>query len=489
ATLAAIHLRKRDLRFGGGARQAGGRAQVVACSLVVPEVQVRESAAVQALGVDVGHLLHRRELRAAVGGLLEKLLLASGIVDELGVLIPHPGQVVVEDQRLDLELAQAWVLHGLRRLVLPALEVRAHAVLGLVDLLAGRGQVVLEGGPFGLRLLALALLEQLVEAACALLERLHVRSPGGHARSDDQTDEQADGAGESGVHSDARAKPFAPASLARPRTRTTSPSTTCRSPARITTFSLVCPRASLRTVASEPSSPGTGRPFTKISCDGVIVTMTPFCSCSSAFDCGRSTPSGFIIADVVIMKMISRTRKTSVSGVTLISATMPRRRVPLPDAMRPPAGGDGLEHAPAADAQGRVDAVHARLEVVVADDGDDADGETERRGDERFRDARRDHREAAGAGERDGVKGADDAEDRTEEADDRRRGADGAEPPQVRAGSLDLGEIALGGDSLELGQRDVRFPLDQVAVHAPCRTSAVLAYQLERPLPVSARQR
>src|SRR6185295_8779087 len=38
-------------------------------------------------------------------------------------------------------------------------------------------------------------------------------------------------------HSEARANPEAPASLASPSTRTTSPSTTWRSPARITTLS------------------------------------------------------------------------------------------------------------------------------------------------------------------------------------------------------------------------------------------------------------
>src|SRR5262245_16843672 len=169
-----------------------------------------------------------------------------------------------------------------------------------------------------------------------------------------------------------------------------------------------------------------------------MVTMTPFCSCSSAFDCGRSTPSGFIIADVVIMKMISRTKKTSVSGVTLISATMPRRRGPLLSAMDPPAGGDGLQHPAAADAQRGVDAVHARLEVVVEDHRDDADAEAERGGDERLRDSRRDDGEAARARERDGMERSNDAEHGSEQSDERGRRADGSQHPEIRARTLHL---------------------------------------------------
>src|SRR6516165_6027682 len=117
-----------------------------------------------------------------------------------------------------------------------------------------------------------------------------------------------------------------------------------------------------------------------------MVTMTPFCSCSSAFDFGRSTFSGFIMAEVVIMKMMRRTRKTSVSGVTLISAMMLRLRdVEVLSAMDPPAGVQRLQHAGATDAQRGIDALDTRLEVVEADHGDDADREAERGGDERLR--------------------------------------------------------------------------------------------------------
>src|SRR5262245_45080639 len=99
-----------------------------------------------------------------------------------------------------------------------------------------------------------------------------------------------------------------------------------------------------------------------------MVTITPRVSWSSGAALGRSTSAaGFTMAEVVIMKMMSSTRKTSVSGVMLISATMWPRVCALPNAMHPPAGGYRLEHARAADAQGGIDALHPVLQVVVED--------------------------------------------------------------------------------------------------------------------------
>src|SRR5215510_11653852 len=146
-----------------------------------------------------------------------------------------------------------------------------------------------------------------------------------------------------------------------------------------------------------------------------MVTITPRVSCSSAAALGRSTSAaGFTMAEVVIMKMMSSTRKTSVSGVTLISATMWPRVWALPNAMGPPPGGHRLEDAGAADAQRRIDALHAVLQVFVEHQRHDADREPERGGDQRLRDAAGDHAEAAGAGEGHAVEGADDAEHRAE---------------------------------------------------------------------------
>src|SRR5262245_58824074 len=132
--------------------------------------------------------------------------------------------------------------------------------------------------------------------------------------------------------------------------------------------------------------------------------MTPSVSCCSSAVSGRFTSAaGFTIAEVVIMKMMSSTRNTSVSGVMLISATMWPRRWALPNAMAPPSGFERLDHACAADLERGVDALHPRLEVVVEDDRQDADRQPEGGRDQRLGDAARDDREAAGAGDRHGV--------------------------------------------------------------------------------------
>src|SRR5579871_1340240 len=175
--------------------------------------------------------------------------------------------------------------------------------------------------------------------------------------------------------------------------------------------------------------------------------MTPrVCSSfDSAF--GRFTSAaGFTIAEAVIMKMMSSTRKTSVSGVTLISATRWPRRWAL-SAMGLPCRHERLDHAPAADPQPGVDALHARLEVVVERDRHDADREAERRGDQGLGDAPGDHAEAAGAGDRHAVEGAHDAEHRAEQADERRRRADRRQHPEVGGGALRLLELPLLGDA------------------------------------------
>src|SRR5262249_2497431 len=125
--------------------------------------------------------------------------------------------------------------------------------------------------------------------------------------------------------------------------------------------------------------------------------MTPWVSSCCSLVSGRFTSAaGFTIADVVIMKMMSRTRKTSVSGVMLISATMWPRRWALPNPIGPPPSVDQRrDDARAPDLERGVDPFHARLEVVVEDDREDADGEAERGRDERLRDAARDDAEPA----------------------------------------------------------------------------------------------
>src|SRR4029077_6748228 len=153
-----------------------------------------------------------------------------------------------------------------------------------------------------------------------------------------------------------------------------------------------------------------------------MVTMMPLVSVSSSAALGRSTSAaGFTIAEVVIMKMMSSTRKTSVSGVTLISATMWPRVCALNSAIGPPRRCHPLEEPRAPDAQRAVDPFDAVLQVVVEDERHDPDGEAERGGDQRLRDAPRHHPEASRPDQRHAVEGAHDPDHRPEETDERRR--------------------------------------------------------------------
>src|SRR6185369_5660267 len=199
----------------------------------------------------------------------------------------------------------------------------------------------------------------------------------------------------------------------------------------------------------------------------------PFVCSSFSEASGSCTSSGFIIADVVIMKMIRSTRKTSVSGVMLISATMWPRVCDLNSAIGLPRGGDRLDQPPAPDAQRRVDLLHAVLEVVVEDERHDADGDAERGRDKRLGDAAGDDAEAARAREAHGMERPHDADDRAEEPDERRRGADRAEDPEIRTAALYLLELALVGDVLEDRQRRPLRRVQDVAVDAPRRALAV----------------
>src|SRR5437867_11644310 len=86
------------------------------------------------------------------------------------------------------------------------------------------------------------------------------------------------------------------------------------------------------------------------------------------------------MAALVTMKMISRTRKMSVSGVMLISERIGERArfFRLPSAIRLSPQVNGVEHAVGGDGQRRFDALDAGLEVVVEDDRQNGDAEPER---------------------------------------------------------------------------------------------------------------
>src|SRR5262245_19100925 len=135
--------------------------------------------------------------------------------------------------------------------------------------------------------------------------------------------------------------------------------------------------------------------------------MTPWVSSCCSDVSGRFTSAaGFTMADVVIVKMMRRTRNTSVSGVMLIWATIWPRVCALPNAIGvSPSLEQRLDHARAPDLQRGVDALDARLEVVVEHHREDADREAERRRDQRLGDAAGDDAEPARAGDRHRVEG------------------------------------------------------------------------------------
>src|SRR5215831_16468420 len=120
------------------------------------------------------------------------------------------------------------------------------------------------------------------------------------------------------------------------------------------------------------------------------------------------------IAALVTMKMIRSTRKMS-------ERIGERARfLRLPSAMRLSPEVDGVKDAVGSDGERRLDTLDARLEVVVENDRQDGDTETERRGNQGFGDARRDHREPAAAHERHVVERFDDTDHRPKQADERR---------------------------------------------------------------------
>src|SRR2546425_4126242 len=90
------------------------------------------------------------------------------------------------------------------------------------------------------------------------------------------------------------------------------------------------------------------------------------------------------MAALVTMKMISSTKKISVSGVMLISAMIGDRArfLRLPSAIGPPSRMDGVDDPIARDRQRRLDPLHPCLEVVVKDYGHDGHDQPQGGGDE-----------------------------------------------------------------------------------------------------------
>src|SRR4029077_6125822 len=131
------------------------------------------------------------------------------------------------------------------------------------------------------------------------------------------------------------------------------------------------------------------------------------------------------IIGAVSMKISSRTRTTSTSGMMLISAMVEPMRRPSPLSKLNAIFGHArpLGHAPRQEVEQlerealhlRGPVLHAIDEVVVADHGGDRGAQPGRGGDQRFRNAGRDHGEARRTLLPDSVEGGDDPEDGAEE--------------------------------------------------------------------------
>ena len=208
--------------------------------------------------------------------------------------------------------------------------------------------------------------------------------------------------------------------------------------------------------------------------------------------------------------MISRTNSTSVNGVMLISAMTSwsccdessahgrasraatcagfRRLVELGRDRR--AGVVEVQHL--GELIGRDDhllvvVLDARLEEVEEHDRDDGDDQTGRGGDQRFGNARRDDGRRRVALQRDVLEGPDDAEDRSEETDERRDDGDGADDRQVTLERVqvlhqrdrervgDVGAILLAAAETELED-----PRKHAAV-ASCRFRSLRSGRRPRP--------
>src|SRR5579862_954248 len=143
------------------------------------------------------------------------------------------------------------------------------------------------------------------------------------------------------------------------------------------------------------------------------------------------------------MKMISRTRKISVSGVILMSAkTPPPPLGPLTATGLSPLQ-RSVDQAIAVDLQQRIDVLDLHREVVEEDNRDDRDREAERRRDQCFRNTGGDDRESAGAHDRHRLEGDQNTDHGAEQPDEGGRRAGGGENPYVAIELDGLLEAAL----------------------------------------------
>src|SRR5512146_2810558 len=192
--------------------------------------------------------------------------------------------------------------------------------------------------------------------------------------------------------------------------------------------------------------------------------MTPLFSGAVFCASGRSTwEAASMVTEVVTMKMMSRTRKMSVSGVMFICQNIsPELLGPLTANGLSPLQ-RGVDETGGVDVDGGVDIVDLHREVVVENDRDDRDRQSQCGRNQRLRNARRHHRETAGAHHRHRLERGQNADHGAEQPDERSRGARRCEHPDVTLELDQLGEAPLLVEFLQpraievLGARDERM--------------------------------
>src|SRR6202167_3387522 len=158
-----------------------------------------------------------------------------------------------------------------------------------------------------------------------------------------------------------------------------------------------------------------------------------------------------MVTEVVTMKMISRTRKISVSGVILMSAKTPPPSPPCGPliATRLPPLECSVDQPVVVDVLDSADVLNLDREVVVENNRDDRDRESERSRNQRFRNTGRDDRETAGAHDCHGLERDQNTDHRAEQPDERGRRARGREYPDV---TLELEAFLVASLVVELEQ-------------------------------------
>src|SRR6185295_2315339 len=84
---AAARLLERGARLPRDARLVRRGGEILDRLARLAEIEERETAAEEAIGVDLGHLVHEQELREALDGLLEERLLLRRLAGELRALV------------------------------------------------------------------------------------------------------------------------------------------------------------------------------------------------------------------------------------------------------------------------------------------------------------------------------------------------------------------------------------------------------------------